>query len=313
MKTGSCWLPTFVRPDGSSLRANFEKAKRDYEHLEIEASEEASFQEPGAPANLLAVPPPSENPAFAAVFASLCGAGGPVCNLRYDQAKRDVTRFGGSLQLTPTGNSSFALSYLRTDEDYEESRYGLTNATYDTFSAEADYTPNERFTVFAFYSREKLTNAQRGRQSGATVSDNPLDDWTSDVEDKVSTIGAGALITLVKDKWFLDVSGHHQKVNGNNDLFAPPGGAPASARANVGGVLDIPLYDDTRSTRLGGELRFAFAKSWSCALGGFVEDYEIDDSNTDGLLNYVPGSFFLAANDADYNAKAAYLRFTYRW
>ena len=36
-------------------------------------------------------------------------------------------------------------------------------------------------------------NAQRGRQSGSTVSGHPLDDWTSDVEDQVDTFGAGAM------------------------------------------------------------------------------------------------------------------------
>jgi hypothetical protein len=295
------------------LRATFEAGDRDYEHLEIELSEEASFVNPGAPANALAIPPPDENPAFAATYASLCGVGGPVCNLRYDQAKKDITRFGGTLQLTPTGDSSFNLSYLRTEDDYTESLYGLTKASYDTFSIDADYTPNDRVTAYGFYTYEKIRDEQRGRQSGASISTNPLDDWTSDVEDGVNTFGAGLTLALVKDKWFLDVSGHHQEVDGNNDMFAPPGGAPAAARVNAGGVQDLPLYDDTKFTRLGAELRYAFAKSWTAATGGFFEDYEIQDSNTDGLLNYVPGSFFLAANDADYRGWVGYLRFTYRW
>lgn len=294
------------------VRASAERSRRDYDHLEIELSEEASFVTPGAPANVLAVPPPDENPAFAAVYASLCG-GGAVCNLRYDQARKDVSRYGATVQLTPTGDTGLRVSWLRTEDDYDETRYGLTRAEYDTISADADYSPNDRFTAYAFYTRERLVNAQRGRQSGATVSTNPLDDWTSDVKDVVNTFGAGATVALVKDTWFLDLAGHHQDSDGNNDLFAAPGGAPALARTGVGGVLDIPLYDDTRMTRLSGEVRYAFAKAWSAAVGGFFEDYEIDDSNSAGLLNYVPGSFFLAANDGSYQAKVGYLRFTYRW
>jgi MtrB/PioB family decaheme-associated outer membrane protein len=294
------------------LRGTFEQGSRDYEHLEIELSEEASFVAPGAPTNLMAIPPPEENPAFAATYASLCGQG-PVCNLRYDQARKDFSRYGATAQLTPTGELGLRLSWLRTEDDYDETRYGLTRAEYDTFSADADYTPNDRFTAYAFFTHEKLVNAQRGRQSGATVSTNPLDDWTSDVEDKVDTFGAGATIAVVKDTWFLDVSGHHQKADGNNDLFSAPGGAPATARTGVAGIADIPLYDDTKMTRIAGELRYAFAKAWSAAIGGFLEDYEVADSNADGLLNYVPGSFFLAANDADYRAKVGYVRFTYRW
>jgi MtrB/PioB family decaheme-associated outer membrane protein len=295
------------------LRGTFERGSRDYEHLEIELSEHSSFLAAGAPTNLLAIPPPDENPAFAALYASLCGPGGPVCNLRFDQARKDISRYGATAQLTPTGETGLRVSWLRTDDDYDETRYGLTRARYDTISADADYTPNDRFTAYAFFTHEKLRDAQRGKQSGATVSANPLDDWTSDVEDEVDTFGAGATVALVKDTWFLDLSGHHQKADGNNDLFSAPGGAPAAGRTGVGGIVDIPLYDDTKMTRLSGELRYAFAKAWSAAIGGFLEDYEVADSNADGLLNYVPGSFFLAANDADYRAKVGYLRFTYRW
>jgi MtrB/PioB family decaheme-associated outer membrane protein len=306
-------LAADVRPAGWLLfRGSFERGRRDYEHLEIELSEEASFVTPGAPANALAVPPPDENPAFAAVYASLCGQG-PVCNLRYDQARKDISRYGLTAQLTPTGETGLRVSWLRTEDDYDETRYGLTRAEYDTISADADYTPNDRFTAYAFFTHEKLVNAQRGRQSGSTVSTNPLDDWTSDVDDRVDTFGAGLTLALVKDTWFLDLSGHHQTADGNNDLFSAPGGAPAAARTGVGGIADLPLYDDTKMTRIAGELRYAFAKAWSAAVGGFLEDYEIDDSNADGLLNYVPGSFFLAANDADYRAKVAYLQFTFRW
>ena len=295
------------------LRGSFELGSRDYEHVEMEASEEASFVNPGDPVNVFAIPPPTEDPRFASIYNSLCGVGGAICNLRYDQAKKDVTRFGAQAQLTPTGDSSFTVAYLRTEDDYVESTYGLTNAKYDTFSLEGDYTPNDRLTLYAFYTYEKLADAQRGRQSGSTVSTNPLDDWTADVEDNVNTFGAGGTFTLVKDTWFLDVNGHYQKADGNNDIFAPPGGAPANARTNVGGPTDITAYDDTKFARIGGELRYAFAKSWSAAVGGFFEDYEIDDSNTGGLANYVPGSLFLAADDGDYQGALGYVRFTYRW
>ena len=299
--------------DWALLRGTFELGSRDFEHVEMERSEEASFVNPGDPVNVFAIPPPSEDPRFAATFNSLCGVGGAICNLRYDQAKKDVIRFGANVQLTPTGDSSFNVGYLRTEDDYTESTYGLTNAKYDAFNVEADWTPSDRMTLYAFYTYEKLADAQRGRQSGATISTNPLDDWTSDVEDNVNTFGAGGTFALVKDTWFLDLAGHYQEADGNNDIFAPPGGAPANARTNVGGPTGITAYDDTKFARIGGELRYAFAKAWTASLGGFFEDYEVEDSNTEGLSNYVPGSFFLAAQDADYQGAVGYLRFTYRW
>jgi MtrB/PioB family decaheme-associated outer membrane protein len=299
--------------DWAHLRASYERAQRDYEGLEIELSEEASFQSPGSPANVLAIPPPSENPAFAATYASLCGSG-PVCNLRYDQAVKDSDRIGATLDLSPgSGKLGVSLGYVRTKDDYKETRYGLTEASYDSVSAQLDFSPTERASLWVFYNYEKLVNAQRGRQSGSTVSANPLDDWTSDVNDKTDTFGGGADITLKPDKWFLKLWGQYQKMDGMNDLFAAPGGAPANARTAVGGVQDIPLYDDTKLSTVLAEVKYQFAKAWALTLGGFFEDYEIQDSNTKGLANYVPGSFFLAAVDDDYQATVVYLKLTYNW
>jgi hypothetical protein len=126
-------------------------------------------------------------------------------------------------------------------------------------------------------------------------------------------VGAGAEVTLVPEKWFLSLLGRYQKVDGNNDLFAPPGGAPANARRAEGGAQDLALFDDTKITTFQAEVKYQFAKSWSAALGGWFEDYEIRDLNTTGLVNYVPGSFFLNENNGDYQAKVAYVRFSYRW
>jgi MtrB/PioB family decaheme-associated outer membrane protein len=277
--------------DWVMLRASYERGSRDFTGYEPIRSEEASFLEAGPPANLMAV----------------------EGNLRYDQAKKDTDRIGTLLQLSPGGNATISLSYLRTKDDYKETAFGLQSASYDTLTAEVDYSPGERWNLYAFYSYEKVADFQIGRQSGATVSTNPLDNWTSDVNDKVNSVGAGAEVTLVPEKWFLSLLGRYQKVDGNNDLFADPTGVPGRARAAVGGVQDLPFYDDTKITTLQAEVKYQFAKSWSGALGGWFEDYEINDLNTQGLVNYVPGSFFLNENQGDYQAKVAYVRFSYRW
>jgi hypothetical protein len=109
------------------------------------------------------------------------------------------------------------------------------------------------------------------------------------------------------------VFGQYQEVDGNNDIFAAPGGAPFNARTGVGGVQDIPLYDDTKILSVNAELKYQVSKAWAFALGGWFEDYEIKDSNTGGLLNYVPGTLFLSANDGDYQAKWVYVRASYTW
>ena len=247
--------------------------------------------EPGAPANLFAVPG----------------------NLRFDQAPRDSDRILATLSLSPGDKTTLVVSYGRHKDDYKESTFGLIEASFDTVTAEADFQPTERINLNAYWTWEKLRNFQRGRQSGSTLSTNPLDDWTSTVGDKAQSLGGGADFTLVPKRWVLALSGWYQKVDGDNALFAPPGGGPANARSAVGGVQSLPVYDDTRIVSVNAELRNEFAKHWSAAVGAWYEDYEVRDSNSQGLLNYVPGSLFLAANDGDYRAWVGYVRLTRRF
>ena len=79
------------------------------------------------------------------------------------------------------------------------------------------------------------------------------------------------------------------------------------------GVAGIPLYDDTKLFTLKAEVEAKATKSLKLAVGGLYEKYEIKDSNTVGLVNYVPGSFFLAAVDGAYEAKVVYFRASYVW
>lgn len=281
------------------LRGTVELGSRDYDGLDIILSEEASFQEPGVPANLLAVPDTSP------IYASL-GCGSRACNLRFDQAKKDVTRYGAHLVLTPWGTATLTASYLYGEDDYAETRYGLISAKTRTFSLDADYTPSERASLFAYYNYEKLSDFQRGRQSGATVSNDARADWTSNVDDKVDTFGAGGTFNLVKDKLDLTLNGSYQRVDGNNALASPPGGTPDFA-------VPIPNFDDTKLYTLGGEFGWKASKVLVLGFGGFYERYELRDAQTTGLANYVPGSFFLNPVDSDYKGHVLYVKASYAW
>jgi hypothetical protein len=60
-------------------------------------------------------------------------------------------------------------------------------------------------------------------------------------------------------------------------------------------------------------------KALRLGVGGWYEQYKLRDLNTNDitqdivLTNYVPGSFFLAANDSDYKAHVIYIRASYLW
>jgi MtrB/PioB family decaheme-associated outer membrane protein len=297
-----------VRPnDWLVVRGSIEKGGRGFRGLEIERSEDASFLEPGAPANL-----------FAAPSATLC-PGGSICNLRFDQSKRDTDRYGAFVELSPGGKIGATLSYIKGKDRYTESLFGLLRADNEALSAEVDYTPRDRINLFGFYTRENISTFQRGRQSGATVSLSALDDWTSEITDKVDSFGGGTTLGLLKEKVDLVLSGSYQRVDGNNDFSSPVGGAPELARRTTGGITDIPFFDDTKIYTVSAELAYHVTKAFRIGLGGWYEQYRLRDlgSNdiTEGIVltNYVPGSFFLAANDSDYKAHVVYLRASYLW
>ena len=108
-------------------------------------------------------------------------------------------------------------------------------------------------------------------------------------------------------------------MDGNNHFTSPVGGAPEVARRATGGITDIPFFDDTKLYTLSVELSYHVTKGLRLGLGGWYEQYKLRDLNsndiTEGVLltNYVPGSFFLAANDHDYRAHVLYVRASYLW
>jgi hypothetical protein len=241
---------------------------------------------------------------------------------RYDQAKKDFDRVSALLQVAPVDKVSLSVSYLYARDNYNEftpdqftadtGLYGLNRASYDTFSADLDYTPTERLNLYGFYTRENNKNWQRGRQSGATVSLNPIDDWFSTVADKVDSFGGGAAFAVLPRKLDLSLSGQYQKVDGDNVITAPVGGAPELAKRPLGGPLGFTAYDDTRIFTVTSELTYTLPRSWAVTVGGWYEEYKIEDANA-APRNYLPGGFFLNANDGNYHGTVAYLRLSYRW
>jgi len=264
---------------------------------------------------------------------------------RVDQAKRDLTRVGGQLELSPgSGKLSLFASYFHTKFEYKQdpvecqgigffptqARYcpggeaaplGMVDDTYDTFSFEASLNASERANIYAFYTWEDGDILQNGRQSGATLNFNPADVWTSNITNKGNTFGTGANFTLVPEKWFFRVFARYQKVEGNNDIFLQTGydktiytsplllgciGAGSTA-------CDIGDFDDTELTSVMGSLSYAFATQWTAGFGIGFEDYSIKDAQTGNTLNYMPASFFLQADNRDYSAWVGYLSLNYKW
>jgi hypothetical protein len=321
-----------VRGGWYSARAIGEIGDRDFEHYDAEFAEEQSFLcESGSGL----VP---------------CGTGGTVeapanqtVLRRPDQAARDLTRFGVQAELSPgSGKFNVAASFFHTKFEYDQSPVecegvsffpgqeafcpgglqaplGLVDDEYNTLGIDASFTPNDRLNLYAFYQYEDGDILQTGRQSGGTLNFSTNDVFTVNITNKGDTFGAGADFTLVPDRWWLNLFARYQKVDGNNDTVLLPGfstaiyGGNPALQSCVGqpGECAIPAFDDTKLTYLYGAIRHQLAKSWSVAAFLGFEDYEIDDAQTENTLNYMPASFFLQANNRDYQAWFGFLTLTY--
>jgi MtrB/PioB family decaheme-associated outer membrane protein len=264
-----------------AVRTSYEFGSRDFDHYDAEHAEHASFLDPGPAVNL------------------------PLLR-RYDQAAKDLDRVSALVQLTPfDGNLGVTLHLLQSIDDYDdESDFGLLESKSRSWTIEADYAPADRWTVYAFYSNESYDTFQRGRQSGATPSTNPLDDWTARIQDDVGSLGIGGSYAI-SERTDLKFFSRYQKVDGNNDLDSPPGGAPDVA-------FDIVSFDDTKLWTSSAELEYRMTDVWRLSVGGWLEDYQARDAQTTGIGNYMPGGFFLAPNDADYRGNVLYVRASYR-
>ncbi len=308
------------RGDWIVLRGLGEFGNRDHSNYHAVEAEEHSFLESGLPANQTVL-------------------------RRVDQAKRDLTRVGGTVELSPgSGKASLFASYIHTKFKYdqkpvecediaafptqavfcpggEQAPLGMIDDKYDTFTVEANLTPNERATVYAFYTWENGDILQNGRQSGGTINFNPNDVWTANITNKGNTFGGGVDLTLKPEKWFLHVFGRYQKVDGNNDVSLLPGysaiygTSPLLRQCTTTGTTpcSIGAFDDTKLTALWGSLKYQLAKQWTAAAGLGYEDYKIDDSQTGNNLNYMPASFFLQADNGDYQAWVGFVRLSYSW
>jgi MtrB/PioB family decaheme-associated outer membrane protein len=288
--TGTVAVVFHAMDNQANLRASYEKASRDYSGLELERSEDASFvvAPTGLPSNLL----------------------DRDGNLRFDQSKRSSDRFGLVMDVSPIPSTTLAFTYMRNKDTYNETVYGLQNASYDTYTGEVSVSPGEQWNVTGYYSHEKNGSSQI---NNGTSNFPAIDMFTINLNDDVDTAGFSSVFKLVPDKATLNFSGRYQNLKGTAGFLTNSGSTYALARASMGGVKDIPNADNAKLTRVDLSVDCLLTKKVTMTLGTWYEDYAFSDVDSSGLQNIYPGAFFLALNDGSYNATVGYVRLTYRW
>jgi hypothetical protein len=276
--------------DMANLRAMYEKGVRGYSGLDLSRSEDASFVVPptGLSANALA----------------------RDGSLRFDLANRDSDRAGIIFDISPGNITSFAFTYLHNMDTYNDTFYGLQNASYDTYTGEVTVTPSEQWNLSAYYTHEKNGSAQ---VNNGTNNFPAVDNFTVGLKDSVDTAGAVAMFKIVPNKVTLNLSGRYQNLVGTAGFTTQPNSSYQLARASTGGVQDIPNADNAKLARFDASVDYALSPKVMLTMGTWYEDYKFSDVDSVGLQNIYPGAFFLALNDGSYTATVGYVRLTYRW
>jgi MtrB/PioB family decaheme-associated outer membrane protein len=268
-----------TRPmDRLTLRARYEIGDRSIDGYDVEAAE-ASFVEPEA--------------------VTL-----PESLRRYDEAERSYDDYNLQAQWFATDAWNFTFGVTGRDEDYDESELGLQSDDIFQYNAELAFVPSDAMTLYLFGQWADRQTFMVSRQSGATPSTNPLDNWQVDFDESTATLGLGFTANFAKS-WTADLSVRRSDSNGDADFTAFPGGAPLASPPRTA-AQDFSNYEDTELTAALAKLGYKINDRFSLGLGYLWEDYTIDSFILQDLQNYLPGALLLNANNGDYTGKVLY-------
>jgi hypothetical protein len=175
------------------------------------------------------------------------------------------------------------------------------------YGIDLSYAFAKNQTLYGFYTREIYDADQASRQSGATFSVNPLDDWTANIKDTVDTFGAGQTIELQANKLNFDLSASYSKAAGSSFLFSPAGGSP-----NVALNFTKPL-DTTAWWTIQASFKWQMMKNLLVVLGYWYEQYNLEDIvRNDIAVDYAAaGAIFLGALEPGYKYHVGSVKFIY--
>lgn len=205
-------------------------------------------------------------------------------NRKFFMANRDRTRTNLMATITPIEQLSVGLSLQTGDDTYPESRFGMQSDKSTTTGVDVDWTPMERLSLGAGYSKENVDNVTlfRYRASSVVTSplfDNPLFYFSSTNKDENTSTFASLNAVLIPDKLTLKanmsvIDGTFHLLNSNYN-GAPSGAAAQGATAAqilTATVEDWPLVS-TKLTPMALALQYQFRANWGFTLRYNSETY----------------------------------------
>lgn len=264
--------------------------------------------------------------------------GHTVYGFQMDEAERDTTRTGIQVDVMPSDTVDVTFAYYRRDVQYPNrpnriavtsgapspgaspipgTPSGLLEATYDSYTGEVAFNPNERTALSAYYTFEKdATTNQWSTTTGVAL--NNLLNYAG--TDETNTFGVNAVLQLVPDKWSCTFNAMRQKVDGLMDITANESGnfyTPGRTTLippGQGGAADIHDWDDTELTTIVAQVDYAVADAWTITAGYWYEKYDFKDAYTSSdLLMPQAVYIFMKGDNGPYSANVVFARLSYRF
>jgi len=207
---------------------------------------------------------------------------------KYYLADRVRRKTGASVAYQAADNLSLGASADRIKDDYNNSDIGLTESSQPGVTLDISWQPREDMTTYAFYNREDISSSQAGSEA-ATITP----DWTAEFEDSVDTLGLGATVEGIHEKWDLGADLVYSTSQGIVDMInLAPGGA----------IMPYPELN-TALTSVKLWTRYRYRKDVSLKLAYWYESYRSDDWSLDNLqADSVSNLLLLDEQTPDYNA-----------
>jgi hypothetical protein len=260
------------------LRAKYEFGDRDHDGTYETEAQELTFLEPEGINNLPGL-------------------------RKYDQANRKSDRWNLSADM-PFGEAwMFAVHVAGSAFDYDESAFGLTGDEVVRYGFDLSRDLGNGGSFFVYGERADRDVAMASRQSGASPSVNPLDNWSVDFNEVNDNLGLGW--SKQTKTWQARVATEWSESDGDAAIFSPPGGSP-----NLGFGFDN--YEDYERLALMGSYDRDLNARIAVGIGILYEDYTIDSFIRQDLQNYLPGALLIFADDGEYEAWSAILRLKLR-
>jgi len=204
----------------------------------------------------------------------------------------DLARMSATLMtdFTLSDRVDLGLEYIFSNDNYNESIFGLQDGWHHTATLDVDYSPTDSVSVYAFYTYENHETKQKSRDwsdggTGDPFGSEPgvdsFSNWTVDLTEQVHSVGLGGKVGIIPDKLKLKLDGVFSLVDGKADFESPVGGA--SPDRNNYPPVDFGNMDDTTWWKICAGLEYAVTQKLSLTGGYRFESWDINDYTYDGL------------------------------